>query len=162
MELDGLYFPAALDVRSPFEMAVVSLGTSLTVPVATHPLLVVRTGGKKVYGDFPFHDAATLGGPGTTRYLDPDRYAGDASLYATTELRVPLARFTLMGPLRAGMVGVAEAGRVYVRGSSPGGWHTTTGGGLWLARGNASPVVTLVRTNERGHSGLQLGFGLNF
>jgi hypothetical protein len=162
MALDGLYFPAALDVRSPFEMAVVSLGTSLTVPVATHPLFVVRTGGKKLYGDFPFHDAATLGGPGTTRYLDPDRYAGDASLYATTELRVPLARFTLMGPLRAGIVGVAEAGRVYVRGSSPGGWHTTTGGGLWLARGNASPVVTLVRTNERGHSGLQLGFGLNF
>jgi hypothetical protein len=51
---------------------------------------------------------------------------------------------------------------VYVHGSSPGGWHTTTGGGLWLARGNASPVLTLIRTNEPGHTGLQLGFGLNF
>ncbi len=160
--LNGSYFPAAMDVRSPFEEVAAAVATSVTVPVPTHPLFIVRAGGKKLYGDFPFYEAAAIGGEGTTRYMDPQRYAGDASLYATSELRIPLARFTVLLPLRAGVLGVAEAGRVYVGGSSPGGWHSRTGEGIWVGRADASPVVTLTRTTEPGHTGLQLGLGLNF
>ena len=162
IELNGSYFPAAMDVRSPFEAFDAAIATSVTIPVTTHPLFVVRTGGKKLYGDFPFYEAAAIGGEGTTRYMDPQRYAGDASLYATSELRIPLARFTVLLPLRAGILGIAEAGRVYVGGSSPGGWHTRTGEGIWLGAIDASPVVTLTRTTEPGQTGLRLGLGLNF
>ena len=162
IELNGLYFPAAMDVRSPFEEVAGAVATSVTVPVPTRPLFIVRMGGKKLYGNYPFYEAAAIGGIGTTRYMDPQRYAGDASLYATSELRIPLARFTLLLPLRAGIVGVAEAARVYVGGSSPGGWHARTGEGVWFGRGDASPVVTLMRTTEPGHAGLRLGLGLNF
>ena len=35
-------------------------------------------------------------------------------------------------PLGIGVFGFADAGRVYVDGSSPGGWHTSLGGGLWF------------------------------
>ena len=80
-------------------------------------------------------EAATIGGEGTTRYMDTQRYAGDASLYATSELRIPLAQFKLVVPLRAGIIGLAEAGRVYVDGSSPGGWHSRTGEGMWFGQG---------------------------
>jgi hypothetical protein len=162
IELDGLYFPAAMDVRSPFEEVAIAVATSVTVPVPTHPLFIVRTGGKQLYGAYPFYEGAAIGGEGTTRYMDPQRYTGDASLYATSELRVPLARFNFVLPLRAGIVGVAEAARVYVGGSSPGGWHARTGEGVWFGRGDASPVVTLMRTTEPGHTGLRLGLGLNF
>ena len=162
IELDGLYFPAAMDVRAPFEEVAVGVATSVTVPVPTHPLFIVRTGGRKLYGNYPFSEGAAIGGEGTTRYMDPQRYTGDASLYATSELRVPLARFNFVLPLRAGIVGVAEAARVYVGGSSPGGWHARTGEGVWFGRGDASPVVTLMRTTEPGHTGLRLGLGLNF
>jgi hypothetical protein len=162
IEGHGTYYPAAMDVRTPFEVAVVSIGTSITVPVPTHPLLVVRSGGKKLYGTFPFYDAAAIGGEGTTRYLDQQRYIGDASVYATSELRIPLVDFTFVMPLRVGIVGVAEAARVYVGGQSPGGWHSTTGEGIWFGRADASPVVTLMRTTELRHTGLQLGLGLNF
>jgi hypothetical protein len=160
--LDGSYFPAAMDVRSPFEEVAAAIATSVTIPVPTHPLFIVRTGGKKLYGDFPFYEAAAIGGEGTTRYMDPQRYVGDASLYATSELRIPLARFTVLLPLRAGILGIAETGRVYVGGSSPGGWHSRTGEGIWLGRADASPVVTLTRTTEPGQTGLRLGLGLNF
>jgi hypothetical protein len=162
IELNQLYFPAAMDVRSAFEETAISIGTSITVPLPTHPLFIVRTGGKKLYGNFPFYEGAAIGGEGTTRYMDPERYVGDASLYATSELRIPLAQFKLVVPLRTGIIGVAEAGRVYVGGSSPGGWHSRTGEGLWFGQGNASPVVTLMRTTEPGHAGIQLGLGLNF
>jgi len=162
IELNGAYFPAAMDVRSPFEEVAASIGTSVTIPVPTHPLFVVRTGGKKLYGDFPFYEGAAIGGEGTTRYMDPQRYVGDASVYATSELRILVARFTALLPLRAGILGIAEAGRVYVGGSSPGGWHSRTGEGIWLGRVDASPVVTLTRTTEPGQTGVRLGLGLNF
>jgi hypothetical protein len=61
-----------------------------------------------------------------------------------------------------GVMGVAEAGRVYVGGSSPGGWHTRTGEGVWFGQGSASPIVTIMRTTEPGHTGIGLGLGLNF
>jgi hypothetical protein len=125
-------------------------------------LFIVRTGGKKLYGNFPFYEGAAIGGEGTTRYMDPQRYVGDASLYATSELRIPVAQFKLVVPLRSGIIGIAEAGRVSVGGSSPGGWHSRTGEGLWFGQGNASPVVTLMRITEPGHTGIQLGLGLNF
>jgi hypothetical protein len=162
VEIRGLYVPAAMDVRSAFEAASASIGASITMPVPAQPFLVIRAGGKRVYGDFPFYEAATLGGYGSMRYMDTQQYAGDASLYGTSELRLPLVRFSALMPLRAGIMGLAEAGRVYLGGASPGGWSSRSGGGIWLGRDDASPVVTLIRTTEKGRSGLQLGFGLNF
>jgi hypothetical protein len=162
IELNELYFPAAMDVRSAFQETAVSIGTSVTIPLPTQPLFVIRTGGMKLYGDFPFYEGASIGGEGTTRYMDPQRYLGDASLYGTTELRVPLAQFKLVVPLRMGLMGIAEAGRVYVGGNSAGGWHSRTGEGVWFGQGSASPIVTIVRTTEPGHTGIGLGLGLNF
>jgi hypothetical protein len=162
IEANAQYFPSLMDVRSAFEEAGVTAGLSTTLPVASHPLLVVRAGGKKLSGDFPFFEAATIGGEGTTRYMDTERYAGDASLFATSELRIPLVRFTFLLPARAGVLGLAEAGRVYLGGESPGGWHSLTGEGIWLGRGDASPVITLTHTTEPGRGGMHLRLGLNF
>ena len=162
VEATARYFPAMLDLRSAFEEAAVTASAASTLPLPTHPLLLVRAGAKKVFGDFPFYEAATIGGEGTTRYIDPQRYAGDAALFATSELRVPLAHFKVMVPLRAGVLGLAEAGRVYVDGNSPGGWHARTGGGVWLGRADAPSVITLISTTEPGYAGLHLRFGLNF
>jgi hypothetical protein len=162
VDFKGLYVPALMDVRSAFEEAAVNIGTSITLPLPTHPIVLFRTGAKKLYGQFPFFEAATIGGDGTLRYMDTERYAGDASLFGTSELRIPLAHFTFLVPLRAGVLGIAEAGRVYVNGSSPGGWHPITGGGFWFAYGHASPTATITRTTEPGFTGIHLGLGLNF
>jgi hypothetical protein len=162
VDFKALYVPALMDVHSAFEVAAVNIGTSITLPLPTQPLVLIRTGGRKLYGQFPFFEAATIGGDGTLRYMDTERYAGDASLYATSELRIPLAHFTFLIPVRAGVLGIAEAGRVYVNGGSPGGWHPITGGGLWFAYGHASPTATITRTTEPGFTGIHLGLGLNF
>ena len=162
VEADARYFPAILDLRSAFGETSITGSASHTLSLPTHPLFLVRAGAKKVFGDFPFYEAATIGGEGTTRYIDPQRYAGDAALFGTSELRVPLLHFKLMVPLRAGVLGLAEAGRVYVDGNSPGGWHSRAGGGVWLGRGAAPSVITLVSTTEPGRNGLHLRFGLDF
>jgi hypothetical protein len=160
-EAKGAYYPAAMDVRSGFGEASLALGAALTVPIPTHPILNVRAGGKKLWGDFPFFEAATLGGMETLRFMDTQRYAGDASLYGTSELLVPLAHFTFWIPAQAGIAGDAEAGRVYFGGQSPDGWHSATAVGIWVGRTYGSETLTLLRTTEPGHR-IQLRLGLGF
>jgi hypothetical protein len=161
VQATGAYYPAMWDVRSPFEVASLALGASFEIPIATRPLFVARAGGKKLFGDFPFYEAAMLGGHETTQYITSQRYAGDGSLYATSELYVPLTRFTFLIPVRAGVTGVAESGRVYYQGSSPGGWHSTTGGGIWIGRVYGSEMLSIVQTSGEQH-GLQFRLGLSF
>jgi hypothetical protein len=161
VQATGAYYPAMWDVRSPFEVASLALGASFELPIATRPLFVARAGGKKLFGDFPFYEAAMLGGHETTQYITSQRYAGDGSLYATSELYVPLTRFTFLIPVRAGVTGVAESGRVYYQGSSPGGWHSTTGGGIWIGRVYGSEMLSIVQTSGEQH-GLQFRLGLSF
>jgi hypothetical protein len=161
VEAKGAYYPAAMDVRSSFGEASLALGAALIVPLPTHPILNMRAGGKKLWGDYPFFEAATLGGMETLRFMDTQRYAGDASLYGTSELLVPLAHFKFLIPAQAGIVGDAEAGRVYFGGQSPGGWHTATAQGIWVGRVYGSQTLTLLRTTEPSHQ-IQLRLGLGF
>jgi hypothetical protein len=157
----GGIYPKMMDVTSTFGKATVALDAALQLPIPTTPTLTVRSGGTKVWGDFPFFEAATIGGDHTTQFIDAQRFAGDASLYATSELLVPLTRFRFLIPVRGGVVGVAEAGRVYVDGSSPGGWHSTAGGGIWVGRVYGPQTLSLIETGGFKH-GLQVRLGLNF
>jgi hypothetical protein len=161
VQATGAYYPAMWDVRSPFEMASLALGASFEIPIPTRPLFVARAGGKKLFGDFPFYEAAMLGGHETTQYITSQRYAGDGSLYGTSELYVPLTQFTFLIPVRVGVTGVAESGRVYYKGSSPDGWHSTTGGGIWVGRRYGSEMFSIVQTTGEQH-GLQFRLGLSF
>ena len=42
-----------------------------------------------------------------------------------------------------------DAGRVYLNGQSPGGWHTAAGGGLWIGYLNPGTNVNILFTNNR-------------
>ena len=110
-----------------------------------HPILVLRGVGKKLFGDFPFHDAAFIGGRNMLRSVDTQRYAGDASLYGGAELRVPLARFGYVLPWDVGIFGMVDAGRVFVDGESPGGWHKTAGVGFWIGVPDPSTAIRVCR-----------------
>jgi len=163
LDVNGTYFPALWNVKSPFEALSVAVEGALTLPVAVRPLFVFRGGARKVFGDYPFHEAAFVGGNHTARYMEGQRYAGDASVYGSTELRLPVTTVSIMLPLDVGILALAEGGRVSVRGESPGGWHAVTGGGLWFSlRGAHMRVVTVTMTSEAGHGGVHLRTGLGF
>jgi hypothetical protein len=82
------------------------------------------------------------------RTEERQRYAGDASLYYGSELRVPLAKFPFIIPLDVGALGFYDAGRVYVNGDSPGGWHSAAGGGLWFGFRNPGVNFNILLTNN--------------
>jgi hypothetical protein len=113
------------------------------------PVLAVRAGGEAAFGEYPLQYAATLGGSPTLRGYTFERYQGDAAAFGSAELRAPL-----FGPV--GVFGLADAGRVWFDGESPGGWHTALGGGAFVAAGGYTASV-LYAYGERGIVYLRLG-----
>lgn len=144
-------YPGMWDVAKPYQSLDAWAATFFTIPIPNKPVLALRAGGKKLWGDFPYFDAALLGGSESFRTEDRSRWAGDASLYGTTELRVPIARFPFILPLDVGAIGFADAGRVYMNGDSPGGWHTAAGGGFWVGALDPGKSITVLFTNRSGH-----------
>jgi outer membrane protein assembly factor BamA len=130
-----------------------------TLPVAKLPVLAFRGGGKKLWGSFPYFDAAFLGGSESFRAEERQRFAGDASVYGTTELRVPIAKFPFILPIDMGALAFTDVGRVYLNGNSPGGWHSATGAGLWFGHLNPGLNFNILYTNHSpGHIKTTLGF----
>ena len=132
VDLTARYFPGLWDAKSPFGSVEGLVAQYITFPIPTHPFLALRAGGTKVFGDFPFQEAAFLGGNTTIRTLYPQSYAGDAVVYGTAELRIPVAKFTVIMPLNTGLLATEDVGRVYVKGASPGGMHYAFGAGFWI------------------------------
>jgi hypothetical protein len=161
LDLSAAAYPSWWDVQKPYGVLSALTATYIPLPVPVHPILALKAGGKKLLGDeFPFQDAAYIGGRPSERGEVRERYAGDASLYGTVELRFPVAQFALLLPLDTGVYVWGDAARVYLNGDSPGGWHTARGIGAWI--GILSPAAALTIEGEPGKSGLNARIGLNF
>ena len=157
--LSAAAFPSVWDTESAYQNLAGSAAAYLTIPVLTKPVLALRAGAQKLFGDFPYFDAAFLGGGHSLRTEFRQRYAGDAMVNWGAELRVPIAQFPLILPLDVGALGFVDAGRVYVDGDSPGGWHTGYGGGGWIGAVRRDFNLNIVVTNNPDRRVItQLGF----
>ncbi len=93
MQAAGSYYPSAWDVDSgAFGEVHGQVAVYLTASMPLEPTLALRVGGKKVWGAFPFQEAAFIGGRSTVRGFQEQRFAGDGSLYGNAELRLYLSR----------------------------------------------------------------------
>jgi hypothetical protein len=128
---DAAVMPGVWDLEGTVGTAGITASGYLPTPLPTRPVLALRAGARRTWGPYPYFEAATLGGERALRGYDEQRFAGDAALFGGAELR--LALFTVPALLgEFGLHGLAEAGRVYVDGASPGGWHEAAGGGVWF------------------------------
>lgn len=160
--LSGSVFPAIWDVTSTYGEITADGRAYVTVPVPLHPVLALRGSATKVFGDYPYSGAAFIGGDGSVRTLVPQRYAGDAALAGTAELRVPLATFPFVLPLNVGVFGFADAGRVYADGVSTDGWHTAFGGGAWIGIHDPATSLSITFTNAPGDAAVLIRAGFTF
>jgi hypothetical protein len=152
--LGATSFADAWTADGAFGGGSVEIATYVPVRSAT---LALRAGGRQNWGAFPLHEAAMLGGRSSLRGYDWNRFAGDAMAYGTGELRVPFARVELLARGDLGLILLADAGRVWVDGGSPGGWHSATGGGLSFATlGRA--VSAVYARGETGRVYAYMGF----
>jgi len=121
----------------------------------------LRAAGERVWGEFPFYEAAFLGGSESLRGFRFQRFAGDATAWGNAELRLHLTRFRLLVPTALGVFGFADAGRVWQNGNSDGAWHKDFGGGISLApvRREFTFAIGAGVSNERTAVVAGLGYG---
>lgn len=155
LEAGGSAYPVVWgDGGGPFGEAHAAAAAYLSA--GSGPVLALRAGGKRVWGEFPFHEAAFLGGGSTLRGHTGQRFAGDAMVFGGAEARVPLFRFNPGVRGTFGVLGLADAGRVWYDGTSEGGWHTAVGGGAFFTAYGQTATVTVAR-GERTSLNLSLG-----
>ena len=169
----GAVYPSAWDVGSHFGSIDGSVHTYLTVPIPTRPTLALRVGGKKVWGTFPFHESAFLGGPGFAaiglseshiRGFRKNRFAGDTSLYGNTELRFVLLPINLIVPGEFGASISVDVGRVFFA-EDPNNadkWHTGVGGGFWFSFVKRKQTLSVAVINGDDLTGVYLRAGFMF
>jgi hypothetical protein len=160
LDLNGGWYPAVLDVESAFGRTSANAFAWVAAPLPLDPVLRLHAGGAKLWGDYPYFDAAYIGGDGSVRGYSRQRFGGDASVFGGAELRLALTDFYILLPGTFGLLGLADAGRVFLDDEDADEWHSAAGGGIWIAalsRAN-SISVSIAKSEERTAVYVKAGF----
>ena len=155
----AFYYPKAWDVTSAFGGLDGSLRGYLAGQRAE---LAARVGGRRVWGEYPWHEAAFIGGSQNVRGYRKNRFAGDASLYGDLELRLWLFRGKLIAPGRWGVFGFGNAGRVYLEGETSDKWHPAGGGGIFFQMLTLNSIVHAAMAWSDEDRRLYVSYGFAF
>ncbi len=165
---NGVYFalgtrwsPEIFDTKYAYTKAYSEFRGFYTAPVLSGITLAVRARGEKLFGNrFPYYAASFLGGINDLRGYARERFAGDAAMLATAELRIGLAEYSIVTPGRFGVHLFAEEGRVFYDGETSEARHGSFGGGIWLAPVSVENTValTFARSPEQLTFALTGGF----
>ena len=160
MKLDSYLYPKGWDVTETF--STVSASMAGYWQASSRLTLAGRIGGQKVWGAYPWHESAFIGGSDTVRGYGRNRFAGDASLYGNAQAMLNLFRMNFILPMRVGVLGLAETGRVFLKGETSKTWHPAYGAGLYI-RVPATGFIfhgLFSRGSEGAHFHVNVGFGL--
>jgi hypothetical protein len=162
LDLGSAVYPAVWDAASTFGEVNGSAATYLTAPTPLRPTLALRVGGRKLWGRYPFSDAAYIGDDATVRLGFKQRYAGDAEVHANVELRLHLVRSVLVLPADFGVFGLYDTGRVWYSGESSDRWHRAAGAGISIAFLQPENTLSLAVTRAEGRTGIYVNAGFAF
>jgi outer membrane protein assembly factor BamA len=151
LSFDVAGYPALLDVADAFGTGELKASTYLSARLPLKPVLALRVGARGAWGDYPWFEAAFLGGRSTLRGFGHDRFAGDVSVWGGADVRFKLGRIPVVLPMDVGVYGLTDVGRVWLDGEDFDRWHTSYGGGVWVhvLRPSLKGTVTLVWGDNR-------------
>ena len=113
LRLQADFSPSFLDVEGSFNS--VEGEVEGFIGLGSRSLLALRLGGRNVSGDFPFQEAAYLGGRTNLRGFDDNRFAGDASVFGTAEYRYSLGEASAyVARAEYGVFVFSDIGRVFL------------------------------------------------
>ena len=138
----GTWFAQTWDVDRDFGQVNGNINGYL--PLGGALTLAARAGGKKVFGSYPYMEAASLGQGGldsgvlaapenTLRGYRARRFAGDKAVYFNGDMRLRISGMNIGAPGSWGLTAFADTGRVWLEGESSDKWHSSVGGGLWFS-----------------------------
>ena len=163
VRVEAKFFPELADLASPYGTLAGSAELFLPAPLPLSPVLALQVGGEKVWGDYPYLGAAYLGGAENFRGAPDDRYAGDAMIFAKSELRLRLGTLSRVLPGQFGIHGMTDVGRVYLDGEDSDKWHWAYGGGLWFSfLRQHTPLISVTVASSDDSTRMLAGLGFSF
>ncbi len=142
------WVPEILDNKYAYTRLKADIRLYVTANLLTPITFAGRLSADKLFGEHPFYESAFAGGANSLRGYYKDRFAGEGSYLGSVDVRIKLASVNLFVPATIGLLLFADAGRVFIDNDFSNLWHTSFGGGLWVAP--ISPVHTIALTI--GHS----------
>jgi len=126
----GTYYAKTLDVDRDFGS--VEGEVTGNVPLGRSAQLSLRGGGKKLWGNYPFFEAAYVGGAVIQGY-NWNRFAGDSSLYSSLGFKWAFAETHGAVPMEIGLSLGSDAGRVWRDRENSSKWHTGVHTGIFIS-----------------------------
>ncbi|PWI29011.1 phosphoesterase [Flavobacteriaceae bacterium LYZ1037] len=113
------------------------------------------------FGDgFEFYQAASIGGEDGLRGFRNQRFTAKNSIYQNTDVRYSFSRIkTPIIPIKMGVYGSFDYGRVWMEDDSSKKWHNTYGGGFFI---NGIDVISANLGAFHSVDGMRVAFGLGF
>lgn len=124
-------------------------------------VLATKIGGDLILGnDFEFYHAAELGGNNSLRGFRNERFTGKYAAYHNTDLRLALGKLkTSIVPLRYGVTGSFDYGRVWTANDDSSRWHNSPGGSFWVnGLGFLTANLGYFNSDDGGRVVFALGF----
>lgn len=162
LRLEASHSPEALDTDDSF--TAVDAQIAGYFGIGSRSILALRLEGRNVSGDFPFQEAAYVGGSTSVRGLDTDRFAGDGSVNANVELRYSIGEASAyLARAEYGVFAFADVGRVYLDGEDDeDDLHPSGGAGLSISGLDRSFILSFaIARSEEKTSGVFTG-GFSF
>ncbi len=162
VEAATFYFPALLDVEKAFG-GLEGEAAGYLGPSSSPVQLAARVGGRRMWGTYPWLESAFIGGRASLRGYSRNRFAGDGSLYGSLEARVWMFTANVPPiPLRVGVLGFGDVGRVWLSGEASEVWHPSWGSGVMLQPVATPYVITVAWASGREGSRWYFGYGFFF
>jgi hypothetical protein len=159
---EGNYYPAVWNAQRAFGEVHGEGSVFLSPRLPLQPTLALHAAGRKVWGLYPVHEAAFVGGPDSIRGLPVQRYAGDAAAWGNAELRLRLFGYNLLVPQNVGIFGLYDAGRVWLKGEDSRRWHTGVGGGAWISFLRRENTISVAAARSQGQTRVYGSLGFAF
>ncbi|MCO6490096.1 MAG: BamA/TamA family outer membrane protein [Phaeodactylibacter sp.] len=143
--------------------------TDLFIEYFLSPRLFPLTLGLKAgygtsFGDVPFYKLPQLGQNQGLRGFQRNRFAGDSRVYFNSELRVPVGQLeTAVVPIRFGLIGFYDMGKIIQEGQTEEDWQASYGGGIYLIPLSRSYTLSLLVGASREETAVvSVALGTNF
>jgi hypothetical protein len=156
------HFPPWLDNEKAYSKIRLDIRAYLKSELITTSSLALRFYGAKLWGNFPFFDAAFLGGAENLRGYSRERFAGNAAVFGSVEWRTYLFPFDLVVPAQFGALVFSDFGRVYYPGEKSKKLHQSYGAGLWAYFIEPSYLGNITVANSTEEVSLYISVGYAF
>jgi len=148
IDFKSLNYPGFLHRENKYNKMIFDARAYIHTEFITTSSFAFRILGEKLWGNYPLHMSAFLGGRPNLLGYERQRFAGDALAYGAVGFRSYLFPLKILVPARFGFSLFAESGRVFYKEEESNKWHPSSGGGFWLSFLNRQLTISLAMANS--------------